>query len=41
MPVLIIGWSIYDKLPEEEQTKFALIERYKLIIFMSGMSMKI
>ena len=25
MPVLIIGWSIYEKLPEEEQKKFALV----------------
>ncbi len=29
MPVLIIGGSIYDKLPEEEQKKFALVERYR------------
>tara|TARA_Y100001968_G_scaffold89794_1_gene80793 strand:+ start:117 stop:302 length:186 start_codon:yes stop_codon:yes gene_type:complete len=29
MPVLIIGWSIYDKLPEEEQKEFALVERYR------------
>ncbi len=28
MPVLIIGWSIYDKLPEAVQKKFALVERY-------------
>ena len=29
MPVLIIGWSIYDKLPDEEQKEFALVERYR------------
>ena len=29
MPVLIIGWSVYDKLPEEEQKEFALVERYR------------
>ena len=29
MPVLIIGWSIYDKLPEEEQKEFVLVERYR------------
>ena len=29
MPVLIIGWSIYDKLIEEEQKEFALIGRYR------------
>ena len=33
MPVLIIGWSIYDKLPEEEQKKFALVERYRTDYF--------
>ena len=27
MPVLIIGWSVYDKLPEEEQKEFALLQR--------------
>ena len=27
MPVLIIGWSIYDKLPEEKNEEFKLIER--------------
>ena len=29
MPVLIIGWSIYDKLPEEEKKEFALVQRYR------------
>ena len=33
MPVLIIGWRIYDKLPEEEQKKFALVERYRTDYF--------
>ena len=28
MPILIIGWRIYDKLSEEEQKAFALVERY-------------
>ena len=40
MPVLIIGWSIYDKLPEEEQKEFVLVERYRTDYFMSAMSMK-
>ena len=40
MPVLIIGWSIYDKLPEEEQKEFALVERYRTDYFMSAMNMK-
>ena len=34
MPVLIIGWSIYDKLPEEEQKEFALVERYRTDYFL-------
>ncbi len=33
MPVLIIGWNIYDKLPEEEQKEFALVERYRTDYF--------
>ena len=33
MPVLIIGWSIYDKLPMEEQKEFALVERYRTDYF--------
>ena len=33
MPVLIIGWRIYDKLPEEEQKEFALVERYRTDYF--------
>ena len=33
MPVLIIGWIIYDKLPMEEQKEFALIERYRTDYF--------
>ena len=28
MPILIIGWGIYDKLSEEEQKAFALVKRY-------------
>ena len=41
MPVLIIEWHIYNKLPEEEQKEFELVELYiELIIFMSAMSMK-
>lgn len=39
MPVLIIGWIVYDKLPEVEQKEFAL-ERLGLIISMSVMSMR-
>ena len=33
MPVLIIGWSVYDKLPEEEQKEFALVEQYRTDYF--------
>ena len=33
MPVLIIGWSVYDKLPDEEQKEFALVERYRTDYF--------
>ncbi|MBW3041072.1 hypothetical protein [Prochlorococcus marinus] len=33
MPVLIIGWSIYNKLPEEEQKEFTLVERYRTDYF--------
>ena len=33
MPVLIIGLSIYDKLPEEEQKEFALVERCRTDYF--------
>ena len=33
MPVLIIGWKIYDRLPEDEQKEFALIERYRTDYF--------
>ncbi len=33
MPVLIIGWSIYDKLPMDEQKEFALVERYRTDYF--------
>ena len=28
MPVLVLGWGVYDKLPEEEQQEFALVRRY-------------
>ena len=40
MPVLIIGWKIYDRLPEDEQKEFALVERYspKAPDFESGAS---
>ena len=33
MPVLIIGWSVYDNLPEEAQKEFALVERYRTDYF--------
>ena len=33
MPVLIIGWSVYDKLPENEQQEFALVRRYNTAYF--------
>ena len=33
MPVLIIGWRIHEKLPKEEQKKFALVERYRTDYF--------
>jgi len=33
MPVLIIGWSVYDKLPEHEQQEFALVRRYNTAYF--------
>jgi len=33
MPFLIIGWSIYDKLPKEEQKKFAFVKRYRTDYF--------
>ena len=33
MPVLIIGWSVYEKLPEEEQKEFELVERYRTDYF--------
>ena len=33
MPVLIIRWNIYDKLPEEEQKEFTLVERYRTDYF--------
>ena len=33
MPVLIIGWSIYDKLPEASQKEFALVARYRTDYF--------
>ena len=28
MPVLVIGWGVYDKLTQEEQQEFALVRRY-------------
>ena len=33
MTVLIIGWSIYDKLPKDEQKEFELVERYRTDYF--------
>ena len=33
MPVLIIGWSVYEKLPEEEQKEIELVERYRTDYF--------
>ena len=33
MPVLIIGWGVYDKLSEAEQKKFALVATYKSTYF--------
>ena len=33
MPILIIGWRIYEKLSEEEQKAFALVERYRTASF--------
>ena len=33
MPVLIIGWSVYDKLPKEDQKEFALVEQYRTNYF--------
>ena len=33
MPLLIIGWSIYDKLPAAEQKEFVLVERYRTDYF--------
>ena len=29
MPILIIGWNVFDKLPEKVQKEFALVERYR------------
>ncbi len=33
MPVLVIGWMIYDKLPKKEQKEFALVARYRTVYF--------
>ena len=33
MPVLLIGWGVYDKLPEHEQQEFALVRRYNTAYF--------
>ena len=33
MPVLLIGWSVYDKLPEEEQQEFTFVRRYNTAYF--------
>ena len=33
MPVLIIGWKIYDRLTEDEQKEFVLVKRYRTDYF--------
>ena len=33
MPVLIIGWNIYDKLPEEEKKELELVEQCRTDYF--------
>ena len=33
MPVLIIGWSVYDKLTEKEKKEFALVANYETSYF--------
>ena len=33
MPVLIIGWGVYDKLTEKEKKEFALVANYETAYF--------
>ena len=33
MPVLIIGWGVYDKLTEKEKKEFALVANYQTDYF--------
>ena len=33
MPVLIIGWGVYDKLTEKEKNEFALVANYETAYF--------
>ena len=33
MPVLIIGWGVYDKLTEKEKNEFALVANYQTAYF--------
>ena len=33
MPVLIIGWGVYDKLTEKEKKEFALVANYETSYF--------
>ena len=33
MPVFIIGWSIYDTLPKDEQKELALVAQYQTYYF--------
>ncbi len=33
MPVLIIGWGVYDTLPEKEQKEFTLVANYQTAYF--------
>ena len=33
MPVLIIGWGVYDKLTEKEKNEFALVASYETSYF--------
>ena len=33
MPVLIIGWGVYDTLPEKEKKEFTLVANYQTTYF--------
>ncbi len=33
MPVVIIGWGVYDKLTEKEKKEFALVANYETAFF--------